>query len=347
VRGSSNRGAVPPIVKTLIKLAISVAILTYVVLDIQERSPDTFYNLLHAPKDWRWFAASLACYALALLIGLIRWQMIARVVQVDVSFKEILRIGSFAYMTEVVSIGLAGADAARATLMARAVPRRAGAVVTSVLVDRSLGGCVLFWLCSIAAWLVAPTDTVILGAVRTIQTCSALSLVGLVAWAIFPRLPAWVAERVRRFGSPGRFLAQLLLAVSAYRDRLLVLAIAVAMTACLLLLTVTSFFLLGQGLPGGAPSWTEHVMIVPLLLLSALVPLPMQGLGVIDYTLSYLYQHGSATPPPFGQGLAVAMAVRLNSIALALISGAIYSVLRPARSSESTDAAARQQDPQR
>lgn len=324
----------PPILKTLLKLTISVALLTYVVVDIQERAPDTFHDLLHGPKDWGRLALSIGCYGLALLIGLVRWQMIAHVVGVDLPFKEILRIGSFAYMTEVVSIGLAGADAARATLLARAAPGRAGAAVISVLVDRTLGGCVLFWLCSIAAWWAVPSDPVIRAAVRTIQTCSILSIIGLVAWAAVPRLPSLLAERCIHLGAPGRLAAQLLHAVSLYRDRILVLVVAVVMTAGLLLLTVTSFFLIASALPGGAPTWAEHVIIVPLLLLSALVPLPMQGLGVVDYTLSYLYQHGAVVPPHFGQGLAVAMGVRLNSITLALISGAIYAVLKPARVAE-------------
>ena len=310
-------------------LTVSGAILAYLLSDIRHAAPETFADLLDKPKNWWCFAAAPLCYTTALLVGLFRWYLLGVVLRFNLRFRDIIRIGSFAYIVEILSIGLAGADAARATMLARTAPKFAASAIISVLFDRLLGGYALLCFVSLNGWIANPTDGVVQAALHTLQAMTVGATLGLVLWLLFPRLAPWVSGRALRFGRAGNFVAQAVETVDVYRSHLPLLALAFAQTIIVLTLTSTSFFLLASGTPGGAPTWQEHTLIVPLLLLSALVPLPMQGLGVVDYTLSYLYQHAAAAPPHVGQGLVVAMAVRLTSISVGGLAALYYALSRP------------------
>ena len=72
---------------------------------------------------------------------------------------------------------------------------------------------------------------------------------------------------------------------------------------------------MATGLPGSAPSPAQFLVIVPLSLVAAAVPLPMGGLGALEAMFAYLYQLLSFPP---ARGLLVALAYRLTTIFVAI-----------------------------
>jgi hypothetical protein len=71
------------------------------------------------------------------------------------------------------------------------------------------------------------------------------------------------------------------------------------------------------------PSLQEHLIIVPLSLLCAALPISPAGLGTFELALETLYRMLAAVPIHPGQGLIVALAFRVVQIGLIVI-GVIY-----------------------
>jgi hypothetical protein len=85
------------------------------------------------------------------------------------------------------------------------------------------------------------------------------------------------------------------------------------------------------------PTFAEQWQIMPLAMLSDLVPLPGGTLGALDFAMSFLYQHISAGRVPLGQGLLVVMLSRAVNVAVTLAAIVIY-VRSGERFTPSTDA---------
>jgi hypothetical protein len=75
-----------------------------------------------------------------------------------------------------------------------------------------------------------------------------------------------------------------------------------------------------------APGIGDHLIVVPLALLTTLLPLPGYGLGAFEFALEFLYRHVALAAP--GAGLLVALGFRLIMIATAVISAVIYATNR-------------------
>ena len=88
---------------TLLKLAVSGAILAYVLSDIQRKAPDTFRQLVDEPKHWGYLAIALGSHTMALLVGMFRWYLLTVALRFGVGLRTILRIICLAYVVEVLS----------------------------------------------------------------------------------------------------------------------------------------------------------------------------------------------------------------------------------------------------
>ena len=75
-----------------------------------------------------------------------------------------------------------------------------------------------------------------------------------------------------------------------------------------------------------APGIGEHLMIMPLAMLTTLLPLPGLGLGAFEFAVEFLYRHIGLAPA--GSGLLVALGFRLVMVATAVVSAVIYAANR-------------------
>ena len=75
-----------------------------------------------------------------------------------------------------------------------------------------------------------------------------------------------------------------------------------------------------------APGIGDHLIVVPLALLTTLLPLPGYGLGAFEFALEFMYRHVAVAVP--GAGLLVALGFRLVMIATAVISAVVYATNR-------------------
>jgi hypothetical protein len=137
-----------------------------------------------------------------------------------------------------------------------------------------------------------------------------------------------VSELLASLPRIGPTLERLIQAVRMYRRRKGTLLGAGVMSLGVHALFSLSIWCLAVGLfdraPGlGAPSLLEHLIITPLTMLCASLPISPAGLGTFELALEALYRVLAAGEIQPGQGLIVALAFRVVQIGL-LIIGVIY-----------------------
>jgi hypothetical protein len=135
----------------------------------------------------------------------------------------------------------------------------------------------------------------------------------------------WLSRRMQNGSRVTTVLSKLISAVRIFRRRPMVLVATLAVSIASQTVMCVGLWLVAQGLPGAKPSLGEHILIVPMAMITGVLPLPLSGLGAFEGALDFLYR----TIPPAtvvvarGQGLLVALVYRLITIGIALI-GAIY-----------------------
>jgi uncharacterized membrane protein YbhN (UPF0104 family) len=102
------------------------------------------------------------------------------------------------------------------------------------------------------------------------------------------------------------------------------LGAAFAVSLVMALCYVTSYWLVAQGLPIHAPSWPQHLVIVPVAGLVGAVPLTPSGLGTTELAIEELYKRMPGVHVIAGDGTLVGIGRRATDIAVALIGLAFY-----------------------
>lgn len=243
-----------------------------------------------------------------------RWHWFLRVVHVPVSWLEALSASLMAQLLGSVAIGSAGSDVYRGVVTGR---ERAGhriGVVASILADRVVGLYSLVCLAAVAAaitpgagrWQVVRAASLpILWA--SVAVGGAGILVGLF-FNVGPAL-AWARHRLLVY----KAVVPILTAVERFRSQPGVYGLGIASGVVSHALGAITLWLVAHGLGVPHPSLTEHLLIGPLAVLTALLPLPMAGLGATELVVDGLYQ--MAVVDAAGAGLVTALVARILGVA--------------------------------
>lgn len=278
--------------------------------------------------------ALLLCLA-SLLLTFVRWYVLVQAQGLPLRLSEALRLGAIGYSLSILLPGSVGGDIMKAACLARQQSRRTVAVAT-VIFDRILGLCALFWLVALLGagfWAAGLLDDAVL---QTIIG-GAWVLVGgtVLFWLVLGSIPnAWAepwAERLSRsVPRLGPALAELWRALWLYRwrGRSLLLAMLLALIGhCGFVL---SFYFAACTLSAGEliPSLAEHFLIVPVgMIIQAGFPAP-GGLGGGEYGFGALYEWLGFT---FTAGVLASLVQRAVTWMIALISYIIYLRMKPAQ----------------
>ena len=84
----------------------------------------------------------------------------------------------------------------------------------------------------------------------------------------------------------------------------------------------------GKTQSGGSPvhgrqTFLQHIVIVPMSMVTGTLPLPGGGLGAFEFVMNYYYRNVAGVD---GQGLLVALAYRAATVAVAVV-GIVYYVV--------------------
>jgi glycosyltransferase 2 family protein len=317
-------------VLAVMRWLVPVAIVVYLVDDV--RRTTGFEQLWSGSNDWSWLGLALLIFLTAQLLTIGRWYWLVRALDLPFRWNDAVRLGFLGYLLTFVSLGAVGGDVLKGLFVAREQPGRRVEAFATVMVDRILG---LYSLLLLAAgaillngplWSRAPAAMGVLGqAVLWITGVATMSISLLLAmgngrprsrpllpWSRLPRLAAG--------------LQPLAGALAAYRrdPRTVMTSIAVGLVSQSLL--AACMWAVAAALVSGAPGIGEHLMIMPLAMLTTLLPLPGLGLGAFEFAVEFLYRHIGLAPA--GSGLLVALGFRLVMVATAVVSAVVYAANR-------------------
>lgn len=310
----------------LLRFGLSFAIVGYLVTDVARNDPTTFEQLRTDPKQWELLFAAALCLFGALMLGWTRWCLLARVLGLRVRFRDAYRVGFFGYMLDFLALGTMGGDVAKAVLLGREHGRRWGESISSVVLDRVTG---LFSLSVVASIAILSSDlAAFTPQMRTIAWLmlagAAVAVVG-VGLMFTPRFRTFVlAEVPRRIPRIGRKVGEMAEAMRSYDRRRAAVGAIFVLSLGVPCLNIFGFYFIASGLPGVAPSLHDHFVIIPPAMLSGVIPLPMEALGVFEYAVDYLYAHISGGYAASGRGLLVALTYRVLTITIILLGTPFY-----------------------
>lgn len=326
VLSALKRHLLKRLVANVIKFGVSLGIIAYLVIDA--RNNEAFAQLAHQPKHWGLLGlASLACLG-AVMLTFVRWHVLVRALDLPFSLRDAFRLGFLGYLLNFVSFGSVGGDLFKAVFIARQLPGRRPEAVATVVLDRVIGLYMLFVMASVASLLTGQwnaNDETVRIICRAALMCSAGGAAGILALLVpgftFGNFSALLARMPR----VGPVFGKLLGAIRIYRSRMGMLWLSAALSTAVHSLTTLSIYLVARGLPGEYPSLADHFVIVPLAMVTGVLPLPVNGLGALEMVIKFLYDHvpvGVAISE--GHGFIVAIGYRAVTILIAMIGVCYY-----------------------
>jgi uncharacterized membrane protein YbhN (UPF0104 family) len=295
---------------TLLRFAVAFGLLA-VVLYVHRRD---LRDVFSRSPDVSRLAAAFLLYAAGVWLSFTRWYVLARALALPLPYIEAMRLGCVAHFFNLMLPGQVGGDVVKAAYLFKADVKRghaAASIALNVLMNL-LGLFVLAVVAGLLAWshLEGPGRRLVVLAGAFLAATLALIALGLA-----PFFDRFLSRRRR---GPGR-LAGWSEAAAIYRRRPGVLLLAAAMAALSHVANVLAFSQVGHALFPSVPSLSEHFLLVPLILFSTAIPLPLGALGASEEISAQLFRLAH-----YQGGAVVMIGYRLIQYSACLITGSVY-----------------------
>src|SRR6185295_362240 len=295
---------------TAVKVLLGAAILVYLIF----KGRDAFADLSAKTIDWPMLAAALVATLIMAGLSYLRWHILIRALGIEARLVDTLRLGSLGFALNFVSPGSIGGDFFKAIFLAHGHPGRRPEAIATVVADRVMGLLTMLLLAS-AGILVAGLLNTASPNLKILYEMILLSSAGLwvvcILLVLFGGLTGpWVTGMAMAIPIAGKTIARMLGTVQVYRRQKLMLGAAFVVSLVMALCFVTSYWLVSQGLPIRAPSWQQHLVIVPIAGIVGAVPLTPSGLGTTELAIEELYKRMPGVQVMAGDGTLVGIGRR-------------------------------------
>lgn len=312
------------------KIVVPVALVAWLITGVISQPTPVWEHIQTGPSTWPLLAGAFSLGLAAVVLTFVRWYFLVRALDLTFSLVDAFRLGFLGYLFNFVSLGSVGGDLFKAVFIAQQQPERRTEAVASVIVDRVIGLYGLLVVAAIALAFMGDTNmsSEMVALARAVHVALAVGTIagGMLFW---PGLLAWEGwDRAAHWPVVGGTLERLIAALRAYADRPLVLVGAAAISLVVQTVNSLAIWLAAMALFTNAPGMLAHLVIVPAALVAGSVPLMPAGLGAFEAALEYLYRAVAMPAPIAGAGLAVALAYRVITIAVAAIGGVFHVACR-------------------
>ncbi len=313
----------------VLKFAFAAGIIGYLFYNAAQN--DQFTTLLREPKDWPRIGLAFGLFFSGVCFTFFRWQLLVRALDFSFSTSKAFSLGFLGYLFNFVAPGGVGGDLFKAVFIAREYHGRRAQAVATVVIDRIVGLYGLFVVASGAVLInglwKSPSASVRGVAYGTLLG-TLIGAIGILMLLIPGSTNGRFSEFLGNLPRIGSVFRQLIGAVRMYRTRLGSVALALAISVFVHLLTVCGFYVVGMAIPGASPTLAEHFVIVPLAMVVSAVPITPGGLGTFELSIAELFATMSATPVSESRGLLVSLVYRIITIIIAMIGVGVYAVTR-------------------
>jgi uncharacterized membrane protein YbhN (UPF0104 family) len=286
---------------------------------------DKLRDVFRRPIDFRLFGLAFAVYMVALMATFVRWFFLVRAVGLKFRLLDAVKLGFIGNVFNLVVPGAVGGDVIKAVFLVRAHPRNKASAIASMVIDRLLGLAGLFVLAGVAGLFALDRANaqvkILIGIVWLLLVGGLSALALLFTPKLYPILDRLTARRAKL----AKIVKELETAASAYRAKLGTVFCCLAGSTCIHGLFVVAFYSVSRAIFPVLPSFSEHFLIVPLVLFTMAVPLPFGALGLSENVSGLLFALGKAGGGAAAANGAVAMmAFRTIMYASGLVSLVVY-----------------------
>jgi uncharacterized protein (TIRG00374 family) len=278
-------------------------------------------ELSHRHLDPRPLGLAVLIGQFSLLLTFFRWWLLARVVEPALRWPDAILLGFIGNVFNVVIPGAVGGDMIKAAYLIRMGLNQTRGVA-SILIDRILGLLGLFLLAAISGGVAWPRAGELVRVLIVLEW--SLLGIGLTALALLlarGREDGPGADAPSSEGSRiAKVLGELRGVSRAYHRHPGAILAGLAISTLSHALNVLGFYAASRMLfPDGLPSLAAHYLLVPLILFSTSVPLPLGALGFSEQVGAQLFRlvaHPS--------GALAMMGFRVLTYAGVLLSAGVY-----------------------
>lgn len=309
---------------TAVKVLLGAAILVYLIF----KGRDAFTDLSAKTIDWPMLAAALLATLIMAGLSYVRWHILIRAVGIEARLVDTLRLGSLGFALNFVSPGSIGGDFFKAIFLAHGHPDWRPEAVATVIADRVMGLLTMLLLASagiLGAGLLN-TESPNLKILYEMLLAFSAAIWGVCILLVFfgGLTGPWARKMAESIPVAGKTISRMLATVQVYRSRKKMLAASFVVSLAMALFYVTSYWLVAEALPIDAPSWSQHLTIVPVAGLVGAIPLTPNGLGTTEAAIEEQYKRMPGVRAMRGDGTLVGIGRRATDIAVALIGLAFY-----------------------
>ncbi|PID78633.1 hypothetical protein CSA17_06780 [bacterium DOLJORAL78_65_58] len=272
--GTSAKG----LVIFLAKLLVSALLVAFV---LSRLSLEDIRAAMQSPR-WGWLVAAFGVYAVSAAGGAMQWAWILKAAGIRAPGREIRRLYFIGLFFNNFLPANIGGDAYKIVDLGRREQRATG-VFCATLVDRLLGLTALTFLAVIFLIAAAVAGVPLPGLSLALIPLALALAVGL-ACLLSRRLGRWVPRLARRVGLGGvaDWLAGVTAELAIYRPRVRWLNGIFLFSMLVQTLRMATHLLVAFGL-GHALGWQQMVqlmVLVPMLALSLILPITINGIGL-------------------------------------------------------------------
>lgn len=279
---------------------------------------------------------ALFMQAIAIVIVTVRWRLLLRVQEIEVSFRDLLSLTMVGMFWNAALPGAVGGDVLKMVYITRHAPTKRTEAVLTIMVDRIMG---LLGLLLVALISVVFSLQFILHADRSVQlatitvglgaACGITGVLGVMFRATFSRLPlvspliGWGRNKLP--GGIVHTLDRLVRALDLYKSAPGVMLQALGISAVTHFLAALTIYLIGQAYHETALDLWSYFLAAQIANTVAAIPITPAGFGARDQVLTAFFKAGGATPAEAG------IIAAFNTLVLlfwSLVGGIFYVFLR-------------------
>ena len=324
----------------LLKVAVAVGLLWFV---IEQAGFQEVKERLAGIHVGTWMLGLTLIFA-GTCLAILRWHMLMRSVGLDSQAWPAFRIGWIGVFFNNVVPGLTGGDLVKAIYITREHPKQRTDAVISVIVDRIVGIVAL----ALIAAVVIPFDferyrNVAL-AIYGFLAAAAVGAALVLSRRVKARVRQVLEKAGRKSSGEDTLLGKVDRAVSMYRDRLGMLAVALGMSFAVHMSLIVGVWFFGDALatgsagPAGVDPSRAHELavlggldidtycsLIPIIMIISSLPIAPAGIGVGETAFMYFFGTVGVAQ---ADATALSLTYRFTTIVISLFGGVLLMLDR-------------------
>lgn len=307
----------------VVRVCVSIGILGYLVSLLDWTRVGQVLLLM----DIRYVWIAPALVITGLWLAAIRWKVVLKHFRTQLSTFESFCFYLIASFYSIVLPGVLGGDIVRTALCAAATGRSFGSVISSIIVERTVGILVVLLIALLAVNFISNDvwNELDLQVRHSLITGIAMLLGMIVIGWLFIKRVAVKLSGIARMHSLARVAKRLSDAASKVPPGSFV--VVLLLTAGFQLLDICSTYFLARAV-NLELDLSSLLLIMPIVYIATIIPISLGGLGVREGALTYCLALFSI---PATDAVTLALLVYLNRVLVALVGGSVQLLWPPVR----------------